>query len=290
MGRLKSVSGKKKYSKAREFWRRYKRSRVGVLGLCVIIFFALIALFAPVIAPRNPFTLSTYRFLPPSAEYPFGTDDLGRDVFSGVIYGTRVSLLVGALGAVLSTLIGVLVGGLAGYHAGGIDAALMRITELFMVIPRVFFALVLVVLVGPSVWNVIFVIGILTWTDAARIMRAQFLSVKELEYVEAARALGVTTPKIIFREILPNASPPIIVNASLQVSRAILLEATLSFLGLGDPNVMSWGFMLNNAQAVLRSAWWMAVFPGLALFLVTLSANLVGDGVNDAFNPKLKER
>lgn len=273
-----------------QFWNRYKKNRAAVVGLAIVCCFVLIALLAPSIAPNKPFSLVADRFIPPSEKYPMGTDDLGRDVFSGVMYGSRVSLLVGFMAAATSTLIGTMIGAFSGYHGGKADSILMRLTEVFQVVPRFFMALILVALFGASVWNVIFVIGILSWPVTARLVRAEYLSLKEREFIEAARALGMGHLGIVFSEILPNALPPIIVNSSLQVGSAILTEAGLSFLGLGDPSMISWGYMLNNAQRFLRQAWWMASFPGAAIFLTVLGLNLVGDGLNDAFNPKLKER
>jgi peptide/nickel transport system permease protein len=207
-----------------------------------------------------------------------------------VVYGTRVSLLVGFLTAAASTVVGTLLGGLAGYYGGKVDAALMRLTELFMVVPRFFLALVIVALFGTSIWGIILVLAILSWPTTARLFRAEVLRLRSLEYVQAARAMGHADLAILFRQILPNALSPVIVNISVQVAYAIILEAGLSFLGLGDPASMSWGVMLSNAQQFLRRAWWTATFPGLAIFLAVLGFNLAGDGLNDALNPRLRTR
>ena len=187
-----------------------------------------------------------------------------------------------------STVIGLTIGSIAGYFGGRADNVLMRITEMFQILPQFFLAIIVVALFGSSLWNIVFVIGILTWPVTARLLRAEFMTLKGREFVDAARALGMSDFDLITREILPNALPPIIVNASLQISGAILLEASLSFLGLGDPDAMSWGIMLHNAQEYFNRAWWMAAFPGLALFATTLALNLTGDGLNDALNPKLR--
>ncbi len=273
-----------------DFWRRYKRNRAAVLGVGVVLFFAALAFLAPFLAPFDPLATGKDSFHRPGWRYLMGTDDLGRDLLSGVLWGARTSLLVGVLAALTSTLIGVVVGGLAGYYGGLVDDLLMRITEFFLVIPRFFLVLVIVALFGSSIWNVILVIGILSWPMTARLVRVEFLSIKEKEFVEASKASGATDLRIILRHILPNATPPIVVSGSLQIARAILLEAGLSFLGLGDPNQMSWGVMLYNAQRFLRHAWWTALFPGIAIFLVVMGFNLVGDGLNDALNPKQKGR
>jgi peptide/nickel transport system permease protein len=273
-----------------DFWRRYKRNRAAVMGIGIVLFFGGLALFAPFLAPFNPLATGKDSFHRPDSRYLMGTDDLGRDLFSGVLWGARTSLLVGILAALTSTLIGVVVGALAGYYGGMTDDLLMRITEFFLVIPRFFLVLVIVALFGSSIWNVILVIGILSWPVTARLVRVEFLSIKEKEFIEASRAAGATDLRIILRHILPNATPPIVVSGSLQIARAILLEAGLSFLGLGDPNQMSWGVMLYNAQRFLRHAWWTALFPGIAIFLVVMGFNLVGDGLNDALNPKQKGR
>lgn len=272
----------------RDFWKKYKRNRAAVWGLYIVAFFLLLAILSPWIAPFKPLGIGKDSFVRPNLTYLIGTDDLGRDLFSGILWGARVSIMVGLLAALTSTLIGVIIGGIAGYYGGWIDDLLMRITEFFLVIPRFFLVLVIVALFGNSIWNIILVIGVLSWPVTARLVRVEFLSIKEKEFVESARSVGASDLKIILDHILPNATPPIVVSGSLQIARAILMEAGLSFLGLGDPNQISWGMMLYNAQRFLRHAWWTATFPGLAIFLVVMGFNLVGDGINDALNPKQK--
>jgi peptide/nickel transport system permease protein len=274
----------------REFWKTYRRSLAGLVGLAIIASLAFVALCADLLAPYSPFSLSADSLRPPDTRHLMGTDDLGRDIFSGVVHGSRISLLVGFLTAGASTLVGILIGGFSGYYGGKIDDVLMRLTEFFMVIPRFFLALVIIALFGSSIWGIILVLAILSWPMTARLVRAEVLRLKSLEYVIAARAIGCGDRKILFRQILPNALSPVIVNISVQVAYAIILEAGLSFLGLGDASTMSWGVMLSNAQQFLRRAWWTATFPGMAIFLAVLGFNLVGDGVNDALNPRLKNR
>ncbi len=272
----------------RTFWRLYRRNRPAVVGLVIVAAFVLLAALAPWLAPFAPLSMGRDSFHPPDATYVMGTDDVGRDLLSGILWGTRVSLLVGLLAAFTSTVLGVLVGAIGGYHRGLLDDVLMRITEFFLVIPRFFLVLIIVALFGTSIWNVILVIGLLSWPVTARLVRAEFLSLREKEFVEGVRAMGAADRRIILRHLLPNAAPPIVVSGSLQIARAILMEAGLSFLGLGDPNQASWGVMLYNAQRFLRHAWWTATFPGLAIFLLVMAFNLVGDGLNDALNPKQK--
>jgi peptide/nickel transport system permease protein len=271
----------------KDFWGRYRRKKAAVFGMAVAIFFCGVAVVAPLVAPYSLLDLSE-AFQPPSTVHLLGTDSLGLDVLSCVIYGARASLMVGLFAVLTSTVIGLTVGAFAGFYGGRIDDLLMRVTEMFQVLPRFFLAIIFVAFFGPNIWNVIFVIGILTWPATARLLRAEFLSLTKKEFVEAARAMGMSNFKIIVGGILPNAISPVIVNASLEIAGAILLEASLSFLGLGDSNVMSWGMMLHNSQEYFSRAWWMAAFPGLALFLSALGLTLVGDGLNDALNPRLR--
>ena len=273
----------------RDTWQRFCRNRLAIVGLALLVTAVLMALLAPVMFPEGPFKITGGRFVPPSATHWLGTDHLGRDVLAGVLYGARASFMVGFVSVAMSLVIGIVVGALAGYYGGWIDDVLMRITEIFQVMPRFFLALLVVAIFGASIWGIIFVIGILSWAEIARLLRAEYLTLRERPFVTAARAYGAPNFQIILMEILPNASSPIIVAASLQVASAVLLEASLSFLGVGDPNVMSWGTMLNSAQQFLRLAWWNATFPGLAICLMTLGIALISDGLNDALNPRLKE-
>jgi peptide/nickel transport system permease protein len=270
-------------------WRRFCRNRLALVGLALLIATMLMAVLAPMVFPDGPFKITGGRLNPPSADHWLGTDDLGRDVLAGVLYGARTSFMVGFLSVIMSLAVGIVVGALAGYYGGWVDDALMRITEIFQVMPRFFLALLVVAMFGANIWGIVFVIGILNWAEIARLLRAEYLTLRERPFVTAARAYGAPNFQIIVFEILPNASSPIIVAASLQVASAVLLEASLSFLGVGDPNIMSWGTMLNSAQQFLRLAWWSATFPGLAICLMTLGIALISDGLNDALNPRLKE-
>lgn len=274
----------------RLFAERFSNNKGALVGLIFVLFAGVIALAADVVAPHDPFMLGAMPFQPPGVEHWFGTDDLGRDVFSGIIFGARTSLIVGFTAAAIGVVIGVSIGAIAGYSGGKLDEFLMRLTEMFLVLPRFFLAIIIVAFFGSGIDRVIFVIGILSWPTIARMVRAQFLWLKEQEFVGAARSLGMSGWKIVMSEILPNAIPPAIVVGSLEVARAILLEAGLSFLGLGDANVFSWGTMLRDAQSFLQRAWWMAVGPGVAISLVVLAINLFGDGLNDALNPRSQER
>jgi len=287
----REVSGSPTVSRIGRFWRQYRKNRAAAVGLFLLAAICAVALAAPAVTWHPPLISGVGgAFVPPEPKYPFGTDDLGRDIYSNVVYGARTSLMVGLLAAGISALIGIFVGAISGYYGRRVDDLLMRTCEVFLVLPTFLLALIIVAVFGTSINNIILAIAVVSWPRTARLLRAEFLTMKEREFVEAARVLGSKPMDIMFSEILPNAIFPVIVNASLEVATAILTEAGLSFLGVGDPNVPSWGLMLNNAQNYLRVAWWMAAFPGATLFLTCLSLNLVGDGLNDYFNPRLKER
>jgi len=282
---------KKAYEKINSFWKIYNKNKVAVGGLMIVYFFIILALSAPIISPYDPFKINLAdRHKPPSREHLMGTDEFGRDVFSRIIWGSRISMIIGFLAAGISTILGIGLGSISGYYGGMIDDIIMRIVDIFMVIPTFFLILIIIALFGSSMWNVMVVIGITSWPGTARIMRAQFLAVREKEFIEAAKALGANDFKIILFHILPNAIYPVVVNASLQIAGAILTEASLSFLGLGDPSKISWGLMLNRALQYMRQSWWQTIFPGICIFLLVFSFNVIGDGLNDALNPRLRER
>ena len=271
-------------------WRLYFQNWLSVLGLVILVLLVLVAAFGPALVPHDPEVLGIgSRATPPGAEYWLGTDELGRDVFSRAVSGVRVSLLVGVVAAAGSTLLGIIIGSMAGYFGGLLDHALMRITEVFQVVPQFFLAVVLVAVFSASVFNIILAIAVLTWPVIGRLTRSEFLSLKSRQYVDAARLSGASDTIVIFREILPNAMGPIIVAATLLVGRAMLTEAGLSFLGLGDPSRVSLGVMLYQSRPFIQFAWWAALIPGLLIFLAVLSTNLVGDGLNDVINPQVVE-
>jgi peptide/nickel transport system permease protein len=275
----------------RGFARRYARNRGAVAGAIVLLGVVVLAAIAPLLYPASPWQMAGTPFAHPfTPGFPLGTDSLGRDIAAGIAHGARVSLLVGCVSTVVAIAIGVTLGALAGYHGGVIDDAIMRFTEFFQTIPGFVLAVVLVAIFRPSIVSIVVAIGIVSWPAVTRLVRGQVLSLRSREFVAAAVALGAGNLRIIFTEILPNALSPIIVLASLMVASAILLESALSFLGLGDPNLMSWGYMIGAGRSLLRLAWWMAVFPGLAILLTVLALNLVGEGLNDALNPRLARR
>ena len=272
-------------------WRRVMRQRQAAVGVGLVGVLLVLAAAAPLLTPYDPLRSNNPQFLPPlTGSHHFGTTAVGRDLFSAIAYGARVSLLIGLAVAVLSTLVGVVVGSIAGYVGSWVDDALMRVTELFLIIPRFFLALLVVAMFGHSLVNIIGVLVLLSWPPVARIVRAEYLSLKEREFVQAARSIGSRDLRIIFREILPSALGPAIVVGSLQVAQAILTEASLAFLGLGDPSLPSWGELLVDAQRFLTRAPWLAIFPGMAITMAVVGFNLVGDGLADALDPRSGSR
>jgi len=270
------------------FWRRFVRNRPALFSAAFLVFVLLLVLIgAPLLFPKDPFRIVDQPFMPPFGAYVLGTDSLGRDIAAGVAHGGRTTLMVALVATVVAVIIGTIVGAFAGFYRSWIDDALMRFTEFFQTIPAFLFAIVLVALMTPSRSSIILAIGIVSWPPIARLVRGEFLVLREREFVQAAVSLGVTDMSIIFRQILPNALSPVIVAGSLMVASAILIEAALSFLGLGDPDTMSWGFMIGAGRSFLRDAWWLCAIPGIAILLTVLSINLVGEGLNDALNPRL---
>lgn len=264
---------------------RYLRQPAAATGLALLMLLVLVAVLAPQISSSPPKTGTADPLLGPSAEHWFGTDDLGRDTFSNVVYGTRAALLVGLVTAATSLAIGGVVGIVSGYFGGYVDDLLMRITETFQLMPRFFLALLLITVFGSGLWLVSLVLGLTFWPGTARVLRAQVLTLRGRDFVEAARAVGAGHMRIMLGHILPNAFAPVVVIAATQVGGAILTEAGLSFLGLGDPTLVTWGQMLNDSQRFLRIAWWLFVFPGAALMLTVLATTMIADGLNEALRP-----
>jgi peptide/nickel transport system permease protein len=269
--------------------RIFTANKAAVIGLALLIVLLLATLFAPLLTHYQPMRGSGQPLLHPSSGHLMGTDDLGRDVFTEVLYGERVSLIVGFLASAIAFVVGVIAGSVAGFFGGVIDNIVMRVTELFQVVPRIFLVIIMVALFGAHVEITAFAIGITSWPPSARILRAEFLSRRESEYVLAAQVIGASNWHVIVHEMLPNAISPMIVTATLNVATAILLEASLAFLGLSDPNVSSLGRMLQGSVQFLQVGWWMSIFPGLVVVLIIVSINLIGDGLIDILNPKLRQ-
>lgn len=285
----------RRINRMKEFWDSYKNNKSGVLGVGLIILFILLALFGSFIAPYAPDQRGKLAdiYQPPSVKHWFGTDDVGQDVLSQVIYGTQVSILVGVLSTFLSALIGTIIGSLAGYLKGFFGEVLTRFTDFFFVIPWLPLAILLVALVGPSIWIIILVIGLTAWSGTARLVRAEVLSLRERLFVERARANGCGTARILTVHIIPNVMPIILANTVLTIAISILSEATLSFLGLGDPTKVSWGMMLHFAYergATTFGAYWYYLPPGIAIILLVLGFTLVGNSLDEIVNPRLRKR
>jgi len=264
-----------------------------LFGLTVIIIMYAVAIFAPLVATHDPNALNLdhkERLLPPSKEHLLGTDDLGRDLFSRMVYGARISLSIGFIAVAIMLLIGVVLGAIAGYHGGWIDSLIMRIIEVMMCFPSFYLILMILAFLGPSIVYVMIVIGITSWMGLARLVRAEFLSLRERDFTIAARALGASDSRIAFRHILPNALAPVFVSATLNLGGAILLESGLSFLGLGvQIPTPSWGNIISTGRFYIDSAWWLTLFPGLAILVTVLSFYLVGEGLRTILDPRLQK-
>lgn len=271
------------------FLQRFARNRGAVIGVLILLTVIVFAVLAPSLFPQSPWRVVGRPFLAPfmMERFPLGTDTLGRDIAAGLVHGARVSLMIGVVSTVVSLLIGVPLGAIAGYAGGFVDDALMRFTEFFQTIPSFALAIVLVAILQPQLGSIVLAIGVVSWPPVARLVRGEVLSLRSREYVQAAVTIGQSTPRIVFSQVLPNTIAPIIVMGSLMIGSAILLESSLSFLGLGDPNLMSWGYMVGAGRTRLLDAWWISFFPGLAIFLTVLALNLAGEGLNDAMNPRL---
>lgn len=275
-----------------EAWGQFLRNKPAVFGLALLSLIVGFVLYGALIFDGDPYQIVWAPLTEPGARegLPLGTDFLGRDMLTGLLKGGGPTLAVGLSAALITVVIGILMGAIAGFFGGWIDDLLMRITEFFQVLPALLFAMVVVTLFSPSLVTIALAIGVVSWPGTARLTRAEFLRIRELEYVTAARSIGAGNARIIARVILPNALPPLIVSATLTIGVAILFEAGLSFLGLGDPNTISWGLMIGQNRQYFLEAWWPVTIPGLIIFATVFAVSLVGDGLNDAFNPKLRSR
>ena len=273
------------------FLRRFAENRGALIGIAILLVIVAVAVLAPLIYPTSPWRMVNRPFIAPFAleRAPLGTDALGRDILAGLVHGSRVSLLIGLVSTLAALLVGVPVGAAAGYFGGWADNMLMRSTEFFQTIPSFALAIVVVSLLQPSVASIVLAIAIVSWPPVARMVRGEVLSLRSREYVQAAIVTGQPAVKVILTEVLPNVASPIIVLASLMTATAILLESSLSFLGLGDPNIMSWGYMVGAGRTRVLEQWWISFIPGAAIFVTVLALNLVGEGLNDALNPTLKK-
>jgi len=270
-------------------WKRFSRNRLAFTGLLVIAALALVAIAAPLVSPYDPTSINVHKVLnPPSWSHPFGTDELGRDVLTRMIWGSRVSLKVGFVAVGIAITIGTLVGALAGYYGGKVDALLMRFVDIMLAFPTLFLILAVIAILEPSIATIMIIIGLTGWMSVARLVRAEFLSLRERDFIAAARAAGAGDPRLIFRHILPNALAPVFVSATFGIAGAILTESGLSFLGLGvQPPDPSWGNILTAGKDNITVAWWLSLFPGIAILITVLSYNLVGEGLRDALDPRL---
>ena len=273
------------------FWKRFKTNRLAVAGGIIVLALFFIAIFAPLVSPYNPNDIDRKHVLdPPGMKHPFGTDDLGRDILSRMIWGARISLSVGFVAVGIATIIGMIVGALSGYYGGWTDRIMMRFIDIMLTIPTFFLILAVIAFIGAGIWNIMIVIGVTSWMGVARLVRAEFLSIRQREYVLAAKALGASDFRIIFRHIMINSMAPVLVSAVLGIAGAVLVESALSFLGIGiQPPTPSWGNILTLGKDNIEIAWWLSVFPGLAILITVLGYNLLGEGIRDSIDPRLWE-
>lgn len=272
------------------FWQRFKRNRLAMAGGWVVAMLFVVSLLAPLLAPYDPNGINAWRVLEaPSWQHWFGTDELGRDVLSRVLYGARISLKVGFVAVGIAVAIGTVVGLVSGYYSGIVDAGLMRVVDIMLCFPAFFLILAVITFLEPSIWYIMMVIGLTGWMGVARLVRAETLSIREMDYIMAARCIGCSNMRIIFRHILPNTVSPILVSATLGIAGAILTESALSFLGIGvQPPTPSWGNILTSGKDYIEFAWWLSLFPGLAILVTVLAYNLLGEGIRDALDPRVK--
>ena len=279
-------------SQTRRIWRRFLRHRLAVIGGCVVLLLLFMVVFANLLSPHDPLSLDTQRrFIPPlsNASFVLGTDEMGRDLLSRLFYGGRISLVVGVAAMFATIVTGLLIGLIAGFYGGRVDNALMRFTDTMLCFPQVFLLLVLAAFITPTVISIALIIGLTSWMEVARIIRAQIQYIKEQDFIQAAFALGASESRIMFKELLPNAIAPVLVSATLNVANAVLMESYISFLGYGiQPPLASWGNMLTNAQSYFDLAPWLAILPGLMITLTVMSFNFLGDGLRDALDPRLR--
>lgn len=271
------------------FWQRLKRNRLALAGGSIVALLFIVSLLAPWIAPADPNTINAYQVLAaPSWQHWFGTDDLGRDVFSRVLFGARISLKVGFVAVGIAVAIGTVVGLVSGYYSGVVDTVLMRVVDVMLCFPAFFLILAVITFLGPSIWYIMMIIGLTGWMGVSRLVRAETLSIREMDYITAARCIGCSDRRIIFRHILPNVMSPILVSATLGIAGAILTESALSFLGIGvQPPTPSWGNILTSGKDYIEFAWWLSFFPGLAILITVLAYNLLGEGIRDALDPRV---
>jgi peptide/nickel transport system permease protein len=273
-----------------EVFSRIISNKMAMAGAVMVVFMFIMAVLAPVIAPDPGLVDISCQLQPPSVHAILGTDDLGRDVFARIVYGARISLLVGFVAVGIATVVGVFLGAIAGDYGGWLDIVVMRFVDIMLCFPSFFLILAVIAFLEPSIWNIMIIIGLTGWMGVARLVRAEFLSLRERDFVLAIRSLGASDSRIIFRHILPNALSPVLVSAALGIAGAILTESALSFLGIGvQPPTPSWGNMLIAGKQTLGTAWWLSVFPGVAILLTVLAYNLLGEGLRDALDPHLKD-